>query len=32
MVCALTVGTIWQVLWSYMGLNTSATHTISEHL
>lgn len=30
MVCALTVGTIWQVLSSYLGLNTSATHTISE--
>lgn len=28
MVCALTVGTIWQILSSYMGLNTSATHTI----
>lgn len=32
MVCALTVGTIWQILSSYMGLNTSATHTISEHI
>jgi len=32
MVCALTVGTIWQVLSSYLGLNTSATHTISESL
>lgn len=32
MVCALTVGTIWQVFSSYMGLNTSATHTISESL
>jgi sodium-dependent phosphate transporter len=32
MVCALTVGTIWQVLSSYMGLNTSSTHTISKAL
>lgn len=30
MVCALTIGTIWQVLSSYMGLNTSSTHTISK--
>lgn len=30
MVCALTVGTIWQILSSYLGLNTSATHTISK--
>jgi sodium-dependent phosphate transporter len=28
MVCALTVGTLWQVFSSYMGLNTSSTHTI----
>ncbi|KAG0608617.1 hypothetical protein M758_8G119600 [Ceratodon purpureus] len=28
MVCALFVGTIWQIFSSYMGLNTSATHTI----
>lgn len=32
MICALLVGTIWQGLASMMGVNVSATHSISEHL
>lgn len=30
MVCALFVGAAWQLLASYMELNVSATHSISE--
>jgi hypothetical protein len=30
MVCALTVGGLWQILASYYGYNVSATHSISE--
>ena len=32
MVCSLFVGGIWQLLASYMELNVSATHSISEAL
>ncbi|KAL2632062.1 hypothetical protein R1flu_016748 [Riccia fluitans] len=28
MVCALTVGTVWLIFTSYMGLNVSSTHSI----
>lgn len=30
MCCALGVGTVWLVITSYMGLNVSSTHSISE--
>lgn len=30
MVCALFVGSFWQLFASYMELNVSATHSISE--
>ena len=30
MICALTVGGIWQIIASYLELNVSATHSISE--